>query len=66
MSADLYKKRNGRVVDVLYPVHGTRNILRRVSGVKLRSFTGPQGRGIAVQDMDGRIRSLSVSKCVTR
>lgn len=65
MSVDLYKKRNGRFVNVLYPVHGTRNILQRVTGVKIRSFTGPSGKGIAVQDETGRIRSLSVSKCVS-
>lgn len=64
MSFDLYNKRNGRVVDVLYPLHGRRNILQRVAGVKLRSFTGPNGKGISVQDCDGRIRSLLVSKCV--
>lgn len=61
---DLYKKKNGRIVSVLYPVHGSKNILRRVRGVKLRSYTGPRGRGITVQEKGGSIRSLSVSKCV--
>lgn len=61
---DLYKKKNGRVVSVLYPVHGSKNILRRVRGVKIRSYTGPRGKGITVQEIGGHIRSLSVSKCV--
>lgn len=61
---DLYNKRNDRKIAVLYPVHGNRNVLRRVEGIKLRSFTGPSGRGITVQEKDGKIRSLSLSKCV--
>jgi hypothetical protein len=64
MMQDLYLKRNGRKVDFLYPSHGTRNNLRTVTGIKLRSFTGPNGRGITVQEGSGQIRSLSVSKCV--
>lgn len=62
--ANLYKRKNGRSVSVLYPVHGTRNVLRRVEGVKLRSFTGPNGRGITVQQQNGEIRSLSLRKVV--
>ena len=64
MMSDLYLKRNERKIRVLYPVNGKRNILRLVEGVKLKSFTGPNGRGITVQERDGKIRSLSVSKCV--
>ncbi len=64
MITDLYNKRNERKISVLYPVGGKRNVLRRVQGVKLRSFTGPSGRGITVQERDGQIRSLSISKCV--
>ena len=64
MQNDLYYKRNERKIEVLYPVHGSRNILRTVRGVKLASFTGPSGRGITVQESDGKIRSLSVAKCV--
>jgi hypothetical protein len=64
MINDLYLKRNERKISVLYPVHGKRNILRRVDGVKLASFTGPQGRGITVREADGKVRSLSLSKCV--
>ena len=62
--ANLYKRNNGRTVSVLYPVHGSRNVLRRVVGVKLRSFTGPNGRGITVQQKNGEIRSLSLRKVV--
>jgi len=64
MQNDLYLKRNERKIRVLYPVHGSRNILRMVEGVKLNSFTGPNGRGITVRESDGKIRSLSVAKCV--
>jgi len=64
MITDLYNKRNERKISVLYPVGGKRNVLRKVQGIKLRSFTGPSGRGITVQERDGQIRSLSISKCV--
>ena len=64
MLSDLYHKRNDRKINVLYPVGGNKNVLRRVQGVKLASFTGPNGRGITVQETNGQIRSLSVSKCV--
>lgn len=64
MLNDLYLKRNDRKIDVLYPVKGNTNILRKVSGLKLRSFTGPSGRGITVRQSNGEICSLSVSKCV--
>ena len=64
MLNDLYSKRNERKVSFLYPVGGNKNVLRKVEGVKLASFTGPSGRGITVQESNGQIRSLSVSKCV--
>ena len=64
MLNDLYNKRNERKISILYPVGGKKNVLRRVEGVKLRSFTGPNGRGITVQERNGQIRSLSVAKCV--
>jgi len=64
MLNDLYHKRNERKVSVLYPVGGRKNVLRKVEGTKLRSFTGPGGRGITVQEGNGQIRSLSVAKCV--
>lgn len=65
MNADLYYKRNDRKVDFLYPVGGNKNVLRRITGVKLRSFTGPGGRGITVRENNGQIRSVSLSKCVS-
>ena len=64
MITELYNKRNERKIAVFYPVGGNKNMLRKIEGVKLRSFTGPSGRGITVQERDGQIRSLSVSKCV--
>lgn len=64
MNNDLYLKRNERKVSFLYPVHGTKNVLRRVSGVKTHSFTGPNGRGIKVRESNGLHRSFSLAKCV--
>ena len=64
MIQDLYHKRNERKVSFLYPKNGKRNILQKVEGVKVRSFTGPSGRGITVKQAGGGHRSYSVSKCV--
>ena len=64
MMTELYNKRNERKINVLYPSGGNCNVLRKVEGVKLASYTGPGGRGITVQEADGRIRSLSVGKIV--
>jgi hypothetical protein len=64
MLNELYNKRNERKVNFLYPVGGNKNVLRKVEGVKLKSFTGPNGRGITVQESNGQIRSLSIAKCV--
>tara|TARA_Y100001951_G_C11180845_1_gene205844 strand:- start:70 stop:318 length:249 start_codon:yes stop_codon:yes gene_type:complete len=64
MMNDLYLKRNERKISVLYPTGGNKNVLRAVNGVKLRSGTGPSGKFITVQENNGQIRSLSVSKCV--
>lgn len=64
MLNDLYHKRNERKVSFLYPKNGSRNILRQVNGVKVRSFTGPSGRGITVRESDGKFASFSVAKCV--
>ena len=55
---DLSKKRNGRKISVLY-------VLRSVNGVKLRSGTGPNGKFITVQETNGQIRSLTLSKVVS-
>ena len=64
MLNELYHKRNERKVSFLYPVGGNKNVLRKVEGVKLKSFTGPNGRGITVQESNGQIRSLSIAKCL--
>ena len=64
MMIDLYKKRNERKVSFLYPVNGTKNILRNVIGKKIASFTGPNGRGITVEESNGNCRSFSLKKCV--
>ena len=64
MDSTLYHKRNERKVSFFYPVHGTKNVLRKVIGVKVRSFTGPNGRGITVKEDCGAHRSFSLSKCV--
>lgn len=61
---DLSKKRNGRKINVLYPVQGNKNVLRSVNGIKLRSGTGPSGKFITVQENNGQIRSLTLSKVV--
>jgi len=64
MISDLYLKRNERKVSFLYPKNGNRNVLRQVEGVKVRSFTGPNGRGITVRESNGLHKSFSVNKCV--
>ena len=64
MVTDLYNKRNERKISCLYPVGGKSNMLRKVEGIKLRSFTSRNGRGITVQEKDGKIRSLLTSKIV--
>ena len=64
MNNDLYHKRNERKVSFLYPKNGNRNVLRRVNGVKIKSFTGPSGRGITVQEANGLKKSFSLTKCV--
>ena len=65
MIIDLYNKRNERKVSFLYPVNGKKNVLRQVTGVKVKSFTGPNGRGITVRENTGLHKSFSVSKCVS-
>lgn len=64
MMNDLYLKRNKRKVSFLYPVSGKRNILRMVQGIKVSSFTGPNGRGITIREHNGLHKSFSVNKCV--
>ena len=64
MNNDLYLKRNERKVSFLYPKNGNRNILHTVTGVKIASFTGPNGRGITVRENNGLHKSFSLKKCV--
>lgn len=64
MLNELYSKRNERKVSFLYPVNGSKNVLRSVSGVKVKSFTGPSGRGITVHEDNGLHKSFSLKKCV--
>jgi len=64
MMQELYEKRNETKVSLFYPIHGSKNILRTVSGKKVASGTGPSGKFITVEEDNGQIRSLSVSKCV--
>ena len=62
--SSLYHKRNERIVNFKYPARGTSNVLRQVTGRKIRSYTGPNGRGITVLQDDGEVRWFSVKKCV--
>ena len=62
---DLSKKRNGRKINVLYPAGGNKNVLRSVNGIKLKSGTGRNGKYITVQETNGQIRSLTLSKVVS-
>jgi len=64
MLNELYHKRNERKVSFLYPVNGSKNVLRSVSGTKVKSFTGPSGRGITVKEDNGLHKSFSLTKCV--
>jgi len=64
MLNELYHKRNERKVNFLYPVNGSKNVLRNVDGVKVKSFTGPSGRGITVKESNGLHKSFSLTKCV--
>lgn len=60
-------KRVGSVVSVMYPTHGSLNILRRVSGKIIRKGTGPNGPNVTIEEHIGnkvRYRTLSRKKCV--
>jgi len=64
MVNSLYNKKNGSKIDVWYPVHGRKNVLRRIQGLKTRSFTGPNGRGVECKEVNGNIRCLLENKTV--
>lgn len=53
----------GGSVSVLYPVHGRKNILRRVSGKVVERGNGPNGKYITVSTEKG-YRTLSTKKIV--
>ena len=54
----------GDKIDVLYPVHGSRNILRGIVGVVVKQGVGPNGAFITV-DSKNVFRSLSLKKIVS-
>jgi hypothetical protein len=54
----------GKTVDILYPIHGSRNILRSIEGVVEKRGTGPNGKYIVVKCTTGGYRSLSLKKIV--
>jgi hypothetical protein len=56
----------GSVVDVLYPLHGNRNILRSISGVVEKRGIGPNGKYITVDCANGGYRTLSLKKIVAK
>lgn len=51
-------------VNVFYPVHGRKNILRRISGKVVERGTGPNGSYITVST-DRGYRTLSTKKIVS-
>jgi hypothetical protein len=58
----------GQNVDVLYPKHGNRNILRRVAGCIIDAAIGPNGPYVTVESRSENnaveYRSLSLKKIV--
>ncbi len=53
----------GETVSVLYPVHGSKNVLRKVVGTVIHKGVGPNGPYIKV-DSKNVFRNLSVRKIV--
>lgn len=64
MQSNLFDQKDETPVSLYYPTHGRLNVLRKVTGVKVKSFVGPHGKGITVLQDDGHYRSLSLKKCV--
>ena len=64
MLNELYEMPNDCEINVLYPNHGRGNVMRKVCGKKLDSFIGPSGKVITVEESNGQIRNLSLSKCI--
>lgn len=64
MAMSIYKIPNGRRIRVLYPTGGRSNVMRLVDGYKVRSYTGPSGKGATVHQIDGKYRSISEDKCI--
>lgn len=62
MMTKLYNKKNGSLVAFKYPARGNTNVLRMAGGEKIRSYTGPNGRGILVREINGNYRRFSLSK----
>ena len=64
MITSLFDKPNEERVELYYPTHGKLNVLRKVKGVKVKSYVGPNGNGITVQEDNGNYRCLTLKKCV--
>lgn len=63
----LYNKKNGQEIVCLYPKNGTSNILTLQKGVKVRSFTGPNGKGVTIRQAGtGEFRNLLDCKVVQK
>lgn len=56
----------GENVNFLYPLHGTRNVLRRVVGSVVDKGVGPNGPYIRVEQLDKMFRTLSLKKIVQK
>lgn len=54
----------GQNVNFLYPLHGNRNVLRRVVGSVVEKGDGPNGPYIRVEQTDKMFRTLSLKKVV--
>lgn len=54
----------GSPLSCLYPVHGTRNILKRRVGTIEKHGHGPAGEYVIVKLLDGSHRTLSTKRMV--